>query len=188
MTEKKKNKINIENLDRKLDFKVPKGYFDELPQSIQKQIIHAPEKNFAQRFFQSPKWIGLSTVSFASIVLVLFIYLNPSQVKTTDPCLDLACVPLEEIKAYYDTEIELIEEEVYESAIDNFDKINLDEFKVIESSSHQLEKHSTNDNSNTNSSSIQQSQFEDVYYDDDILDLEDELLDELDLEDLNDFL
>jgi hypothetical protein len=78
MEELKNIAPHLSQLPKKDAFKVPEGYFDDLPSRIQDRVI-AQTKTRSRNF--APVWI-FSTLGFASVLCVLF-FLSKSPEETT---------------------------------------------------------------------------------------------------------
>ncbi len=87
-------KYKLDNIDKKEVFKVPEGYFEDLPLKIQKRI--STEKKFQKKAI--PAW----SLAFAASILLLitFIFLIPESDPTAEEL--LAEISQDEIAAYLD--------------------------------------------------------------------------------------
>ncbi len=66
-----KMKYKLDDIDKKTDFKVPEGYFEDLPMRIQKRI---EEEQTAKSTFKLPVWSFAMAASVALIVTFFFVF------------------------------------------------------------------------------------------------------------------
>jgi hypothetical protein len=92
----KKERINLEELERKSVFHAPENYFDELPSTIQKRI---QAENAAASWF--PVWAKLG-VSLASVVLLVMagFWLSKTYYSANQPVVNVADISGQEIIEY----------------------------------------------------------------------------------------
>lgn len=103
----------LEDIPKKQSFKVPDGYFDDLPMRIQARIQETEKKS---------SWAWMQTPSFAlkyalPVILVgvvsVVVWNNLSSTK--DPFTKLDSVPTEQLLAYLESD-EITTEEIIENA------------------------------------------------------------------------
>ncbi len=128
----------LEDIPKNHPFKVPDGYFDNLPGIIQSRVAEKSEVLEAKPYFRYALQYALPVVVLAIVAVV---YLYPTNPQDVDPM--LASVSTEELVAYLeqseitteelldemdlDSEsVEAIESEVYFNDIENLDELDLD--------------------------------------------------------------
>lgn len=97
-------KHRLEDIDKKVDYKVPEGYFEQLPLKIQ-QRIDAEKKEV--KVFQLPSWSYAMAASVVLVLTLVFLFQDGSPNAETL----LAEVSEEALIAYLD-EIELDEYDI----------------------------------------------------------------------------
>ena len=129
-----RKRIKLDDLNRKVDFKVPDNYFDELPQIIQSRVADKKKPVLAWLFTTS---VTRGAVSFATIGLLvasgIFFLRNDSPTPSTN-CDQLACIDTQSLENYYEDEYMLDEDDVIESAVQHYENLDLTEFdnEIIE--------------------------------------------------------
>jgi hypothetical protein len=128
----------LEDIPKNHPFKVPDGYFDNLPGIIQSRVAEKSEVLEAKPYFRYALQYALPVVVLAIVAVVYLYPTNPQDVDTM-----LASVSTEELVAYLeqseitteelldemdlDSEsVEAIESEVYFNDIENLDELDLD--------------------------------------------------------------
>ena len=110
-------KYKLEDIDKKEVFKVPEGYFEDLPMKIQQRI------NDGQKTKKSviPAW----SLAFATVILLLvtFVFILPNGDQSAEEL--LAEISQEEIVAYLD-QIELDEYDIASAFTDEGNEWPLD--------------------------------------------------------------
>jgi hypothetical protein len=103
----------LEDIPKKQSFKVPDGYFDDLPMRIQARIQEAEKK---------PSWSWMPVPSFALklalpmiLVGIVSVVLWNNLSSTKDPFAKLDSVPTEQLLAYLESD-EITTEEIIENA------------------------------------------------------------------------
>ncbi len=103
----------LEDIPKKQSFKVPDGYFDDLPMRIQARIQEAEKK---------PSWSWMPAPSFALklafpviLVGVVSVVLWNNLSSNKDPFAKLDSVPTEQLLAYLESD-EITTEEIIENA------------------------------------------------------------------------
>ena len=133
--------MKLEDIDRDNIFKVPEGYFDELPTRTQSKIRQR-ERNF----FPKPNWQLVVKISLSiATILLLILYLSPFKIQNnrTDPENLLAQVSTDDVIAYLELEdigtnfiidqIDLSNADFWQYDEDSFlDELELDESQLIE--------------------------------------------------------
>lgn len=127
----------LDDIPKNHPFKVPEGYFDELPGIIQSRVAQKTEIKEATPYFRYALQYALPVVL---VVVVSWIYLLPKQddfdtmlasVSTEEMVayLEESEVTMEELMDEMDTEsVDAIESEVYFNfdELDNLDELDLD--------------------------------------------------------------
>ena len=116
-------KYKLDDIDKKEVFKVPKGYFEDLPLKIQQRISNEsqPQKNGI------PSWSLAMAASL--LLLVTFVFILPEN----DPNVEdlLAEIPQEEIAAYLD-QLDLDEYDIASAIGDEADEIEFEDTNVLD--------------------------------------------------------
>ncbi len=116
-------KYKLDDIDKKESFKVPEGYFEDLPLKIQ-QRISKEEKSHGIRV---PGW---SLALAASILLlVTFVFILPSNDASAEEL--LAQISQEEIVAYLD-QIELDEFDIASAIGDEVNELDFNDTNVLD--------------------------------------------------------
>ncbi len=112
-------KHTLDDMDKKKGFKVPEGYFENLPLEIQQRISNESKP---QRF-RIPSWSLAMTASIIVITFVIFLFPNTKNSAETL----LAEIPQDELLAY----LEKVEFDIYDIARLAGDDISLLEVEDI---------------------------------------------------------
>jgi hypothetical protein len=137
--------MKLEDIPKKGVFKVPDGYFDELPSQIQTRIEQAKPVREQSFFYRYKLHYALLAVAFLAVAIFLF---TPKS-SSADAETLLAAVSTEDLISYLneseittdevfnhidfdDTDVDEIETEVYDSQLDeiildgDLDELNLE--------------------------------------------------------------
>ena len=126
-----KDKRKMSELDKKNIYKVPEGYFDELPNKIQSRI--QAEKKSSRQI-----WMNTSVRYAAAAAIVLLIawwgIFNPSTPEITDPDQLLSEIPTAQLVAYIESTDMTADEILDEVYLDeqSFDEIFETEQEFLE--------------------------------------------------------
>lgn len=116
-------KHKLDDIDKKEVFKVPDGYFEDLPMQIQKRITETPKR----QTLRIPSW---SLALAASILLLLtFIFIFPNNNPTAEEL--LAEISQDEIVAYLDL-IDLDEYDIASAIGDEANELNFEDTNVLD--------------------------------------------------------
>lgn len=116
-------KHKLDDIDKKEVFKVPDGYFEDLPMQIQKRITETPKR----QTLRIPSW---SLALAASILLLLtFVFIFPNNNPTAEEL--LAEISQDEIVAYLDL-IDLDEYDIASAIGDEANELNFEDTNVLD--------------------------------------------------------
>ncbi|WP_370090544.1 hypothetical protein [Ekhidna sp.] len=116
-------KYKLDDIDKRKAFKVPEGYFEDLPMKIQQRISENPQKQPSG----APAW---ALAMAASVALVIaFIFLFQSDQSSTEKL--LADIPQEELIAYLDL-LEIDEYDLAHVMGDDADELLLEDTNVLD--------------------------------------------------------
>ncbi len=116
-------KYKLDDIDKKETFKVPDGYFEDLPLKIQQRISTGQKKQ--RRGI--PVW---SLAMAASVIVILtFIFLIPDNNSAAEDM--LAEIPQDELIAYLD-QLELDEFDIASAMGEDVNAINLEDMNILD--------------------------------------------------------
>lgn len=116
-------KYKLDDIEKKESFKVPEGYFEDLPLKIQQRISKEDKK----QGIRVPSW---SLALAASILLlVTFVFILPSNDASAEDL--LAQISQEEIVAYLD-QIELDEYDIASAIGDEVNELDFNDTNVLD--------------------------------------------------------
>ena len=116
-------KHKLEDIEKKKSFKVPDGYFEELPLKIQ-QRVSEEKKSYGIKI---PSWSLALAASL--LLLVTFIFIVPENDATAEEL--LAEISQEEIVAYLD-QIELDEYDIASAIGDEVNDLEFEDTSVLD--------------------------------------------------------
>jgi hypothetical protein len=103
----------LEDIPKKQSFKVPDGYFDDLPMRIQARILET-EKKSSWSWMPSPSF-ALKFVLPVLLVGIVSVVVWNNLSSTKDPFAKLDSVPTEQLLAYLESD-DITTEEIIENA------------------------------------------------------------------------
>ena len=116
-------KHRLDDIDKKIDFKVPDGYFEELPLKIQQRI---QEENKEARTFILPSWSY--AMAAAVLLIITFVFLFQDTAPTAESL--LAEVPEEALIAYLE-EIEIDEYDLASTLPEDTENLEFEEIDLL---------------------------------------------------------
>ncbi|MEQ9466512.1 MAG: hypothetical protein RLN88_03820 [Ekhidna sp.] len=117
-------KYKLDDINKKSGFKVPEGYFEDLPMKIQQRI----GTESTPQTIRLPSWSLAMAASFIIILTAVFILKNTSTPTAEEL---LAEVSQEELVAYLDL-IELDEYDIASAVDENSEILNFEETDVLD--------------------------------------------------------
>lgn len=116
-------KYKLDDIDKKQAFKVPEGYFEDLPMKIQQRITEEPKKQSSG----TPVWALAMAASV--VIAVAFVFLFQNNQPSTESL--LADIPQEELIAYLD-QLEVDEYDLANAMGDDADAVLLEDTNVLD--------------------------------------------------------